>query len=232
MTVHVKIRNAAVYILQAVGEGFFDCYCLQNQKLDAYMSTENKTPFYRRLGDTFQQIFMATNVSEKANKRLYFFRKLRNFNTDVISVDCEKGGWVLILLLACFPCRAILINTEPLLLAAKQSPEVARSVQMIGVEDGVCDCVANSLIKNAPEFLGCRTEIGLLGGNSIEPWLMSPLLLGYGPGGSWLLLGLLVDSCSWVLGLVVAGCSWVLCLVVAGCSRVLGLVVVGCSWAW
>lgn len=33
---------------------------------------------------------------------------------------------VLILLLACFPCWALLINTQPLLLAVRQSPEVAR----------------------------------------------------------------------------------------------------------
>ncbi|CAB1316967.1 unnamed protein product [Coregonus sp. 'balchen'] len=33
---------------------------------------------------------------------------------------------VLILLLACFPCWALLINTEPILLAVRQSPEVAR----------------------------------------------------------------------------------------------------------
>uniref|UniRef100_A0AAY5KM85 Multidrug and toxin extrusion protein n=1 Tax=Esox lucius TaxID=8010 RepID=A0AAY5KM85_ESOLU len=35
---------------------------------------------------------------------------------------------LLIQLLACFPCWAILINTEPLLLAVRQSPELARSV--------------------------------------------------------------------------------------------------------
>uniref|UniRef100_A0A3Q4HZB2 Multidrug and toxin extrusion protein n=1 Tax=Neolamprologus brichardi TaxID=32507 RepID=A0A3Q4HZB2_NEOBR len=34
---------------------------------------------------------------------------------------------ILILLLACFPCWAILINTEPILLAVRQEPEVARS---------------------------------------------------------------------------------------------------------
>uniref|UniRef100_A0A3Q2DC82 Multidrug and toxin extrusion protein n=1 Tax=Cyprinodon variegatus TaxID=28743 RepID=A0A3Q2DC82_CYPVA len=34
---------------------------------------------------------------------------------------------ILILLLTCFPCWAILINTEPILLAVKQEPEVARS---------------------------------------------------------------------------------------------------------
>ncbi|XP_026233912.1 multidrug and toxin extrusion protein 1 [Anabas testudineus] len=37
---------------------------------------------------------------------------------------------VLILLLACFPCWAILINTEPILLAVRQEPEVARLAQM------------------------------------------------------------------------------------------------------
>ncbi|KAI3354142.1 hypothetical protein L3Q82_018692 [Scortum barcoo] len=37
---------------------------------------------------------------------------------------------ILILLLACFPCWAILINTEPILLAIKQDPEVARLSQM------------------------------------------------------------------------------------------------------
>uniref|UniRef100_A0A3B4UDC3 Solute carrier family 47 member 3 n=1 Tax=Seriola dumerili TaxID=41447 RepID=A0A3B4UDC3_SERDU len=34
---------------------------------------------------------------------------------------------ILILILACFPCWAILINTEPILLAVRQEPEVARS---------------------------------------------------------------------------------------------------------
>lgn len=33
---------------------------------------------------------------------------------------------VLILLLACFPCWALLINTQSILLAVRQSPEVAR----------------------------------------------------------------------------------------------------------
>ncbi|XP_030600531.1 multidrug and toxin extrusion protein 1-like isoform X1 [Archocentrus centrarchus] len=37
---------------------------------------------------------------------------------------------ILILLLACFPCWAILINTEPILLAIRQEPEVARLCQM------------------------------------------------------------------------------------------------------
>ncbi|CAJ1065207.1 multidrug and toxin extrusion protein 1 [Xyrichtys novacula] len=37
---------------------------------------------------------------------------------------------ILILLLACFPCWAILINTEPLLLAVRQEPAVARLSQL------------------------------------------------------------------------------------------------------
>ncbi|XP_034556939.1 multidrug and toxin extrusion protein 1 [Notolabrus celidotus] len=37
---------------------------------------------------------------------------------------------ILILLLACFPCWAVLINTEPLLLAVKQDPAVARLSQL------------------------------------------------------------------------------------------------------
>uniref|UniRef100_A0AAQ5XJF8 Solute carrier family 47 member 3 n=1 Tax=Amphiprion ocellaris TaxID=80972 RepID=A0AAQ5XJF8_AMPOC len=37
---------------------------------------------------------------------------------------------ILILLLACFPCWAILINTEPILLAVRQEPDVARMSQM------------------------------------------------------------------------------------------------------
>uniref|UniRef100_A0A3B4F750 Multidrug and toxin extrusion protein n=1 Tax=Pundamilia nyererei TaxID=303518 RepID=A0A3B4F750_9CICH len=44
-------------------------------------------------------------------------------NLKRVGVILQRG--VLILLLACFPCWAILINTEPLLLAVKQSPEVA-----------------------------------------------------------------------------------------------------------
>ncbi|XP_049455176.1 multidrug and toxin extrusion protein 1-like [Epinephelus fuscoguttatus] len=49
-------------------------------------------------------------------------------NLKRVGVILQRG--VLILLLACFPCWAILINTEPLLLAVKQSPEVARLSQL------------------------------------------------------------------------------------------------------
>uniref|UniRef100_A0A3B5Q5A6 Multidrug and toxin extrusion protein n=1 Tax=Xiphophorus maculatus TaxID=8083 RepID=A0A3B5Q5A6_XIPMA len=47
-------------------------------------------------------------------------------NLKRVGVILQRG--VLILLLACFPCWAVLINTEPLLLAVKQSPQVARSL--------------------------------------------------------------------------------------------------------
>uniref|UniRef100_A0A3Q2C6J3 Multidrug and toxin extrusion protein n=1 Tax=Cyprinodon variegatus TaxID=28743 RepID=A0A3Q2C6J3_CYPVA len=49
-------------------------------------------------------------------------------NLKRVGVILQRG--VLILLLACFPCWAVLINTEPLLLAVKQSPEVARLSQL------------------------------------------------------------------------------------------------------
>lgn len=45
-------------------------------------------------------------------------------NLKRVGVILQRG--VLILLLACFPCWALLINTQPILLAVRQSPEVAR----------------------------------------------------------------------------------------------------------
>ncbi|XP_054897703.1 multidrug and toxin extrusion protein 1-like [Poeciliopsis prolifica] len=49
-------------------------------------------------------------------------------NLKRVGVILQRG--VLILLLACFPCWAVLINTEPLLLAVKQSPEIASLSQL------------------------------------------------------------------------------------------------------
>uniref|UniRef100_A0A665XBT7 Solute carrier family 47 member 3 n=1 Tax=Echeneis naucrates TaxID=173247 RepID=A0A665XBT7_ECHNA len=46
-------------------------------------------------------------------------------NLKRVGMILQKG--VLILLLACFPCWAVLINTQPILLAVRQSSEVARS---------------------------------------------------------------------------------------------------------
>ncbi|XP_041804898.1 multidrug and toxin extrusion protein 1 [Chelmon rostratus] len=48
-------------------------------------------------------------------------------NLKRVGVILQRG--ILILLLACFPCWAILINTEPILLAVKQNPEIARLSQ-------------------------------------------------------------------------------------------------------
>ncbi|KAM9314778.1 multidrug and toxin extrusion protein 1-like [Pholidichthys leucotaenia] len=49
-------------------------------------------------------------------------------NLKRVGVILQRG--FLILLLACFPCWAVLINTEPLLLAFRQSPEVASLAQL------------------------------------------------------------------------------------------------------
>ncbi|XP_026159421.1 multidrug and toxin extrusion protein 1-like isoform X2 [Mastacembelus armatus] len=49
-------------------------------------------------------------------------------NLKRVGVILQRG--ILILLLACFPCWAVLINTEPLLLAVKLSPEVASLSQL------------------------------------------------------------------------------------------------------
>ncbi|XP_041789745.1 multidrug and toxin extrusion protein 1-like [Chelmon rostratus] len=49
-------------------------------------------------------------------------------NMKRVGVILQRG--ILILLLACFPCWAVLINTEPLLLAVRQSPEVASLSQL------------------------------------------------------------------------------------------------------
>ncbi|XP_071754215.1 multidrug and toxin extrusion protein 1 [Centroberyx gerrardi] len=49
-------------------------------------------------------------------------------NLKRVGVILQRG--VLILLLSCFPCWAVLINTQPILLAVRQSPEVARLSQL------------------------------------------------------------------------------------------------------
>ncbi|KAM9314780.1 multidrug and toxin extrusion protein 1-like [Pholidichthys leucotaenia] len=49
-------------------------------------------------------------------------------NLKRVGVLLQRG--ILILLLACFPCWAVLVNTEPLLLAVRQSPEVASLSQL------------------------------------------------------------------------------------------------------
>uniref|UniRef100_A0A3P8U5R5 Multidrug and toxin extrusion protein n=1 Tax=Amphiprion percula TaxID=161767 RepID=A0A3P8U5R5_AMPPE len=49
-------------------------------------------------------------------------------NLKHVGVIAQRG--VLILLLACFPCWALLINTQPILLAIRQSTEVARVSQL------------------------------------------------------------------------------------------------------
>ncbi|XP_061595261.1 multidrug and toxin extrusion protein 1-like [Cololabis saira] len=45
-----------------------------------------------------------------------------------VGVILQRGVWIL--LLACFPCWAVLINTQPILLAVRQSRDVARLAQL------------------------------------------------------------------------------------------------------
>uniref|UniRef100_A0AAR2J1I0 Multidrug and toxin extrusion protein n=1 Tax=Pygocentrus nattereri TaxID=42514 RepID=A0AAR2J1I0_PYGNA len=49
-------------------------------------------------------------------------------NLKRVGVILQRG--ILILLLSCFPCWAVLINTEPILLAVRQSPRVASLSQL------------------------------------------------------------------------------------------------------
>lgn len=59
------------------------------------------------------------------NKKILWFQTFGSNNLLGVGVVLQRA--ILILLLACFPCWAILINTEPILLAVKQEPAVARS---------------------------------------------------------------------------------------------------------
>uniref|UniRef100_A0A8C9YN11 Multidrug and toxin extrusion protein n=1 Tax=Sander lucioperca TaxID=283035 RepID=A0A8C9YN11_SANLU len=125
-------------------------------------------------------------------------------NLKRVGVILQRG--VLILLLACFPCWAILINTEPLLLAVKQSPEVARSLyvkifmpslpaafmyQLQGrylqnqgiiwpqVVTGVIANILNAIINYV--FLYCL-DLGVAGSaaaNAISQYLLAIILFAY-----------------------------------------------------
>uniref|UniRef100_A0A3Q3GW86 Multidrug and toxin extrusion protein n=1 Tax=Kryptolebias marmoratus TaxID=37003 RepID=A0A3Q3GW86_KRYMA len=121
-------------------------------------------------------------------------------NLKRVGVILQRG--ILILLLACFPCWAVLINTEPLLLAAKQSPEVARSAshsassaafmyQLQGrylqnqgiiwpqVITGVIGNVFNAIINYV--FLFCL-DLGVAGSaaaNAISQYLLAVVLFVY-----------------------------------------------------
>lgn len=59
------------------------------------------------------------------NKKILWFQIFGSNNLLGVGVVLQRA--ILILLLACFPCWAIHINTEPILLAVKQEPAVARS---------------------------------------------------------------------------------------------------------
>uniref|UniRef100_A0A665UDN1 Multidrug and toxin extrusion protein n=1 Tax=Echeneis naucrates TaxID=173247 RepID=A0A665UDN1_ECHNA len=99
-------------------------------------------------------------------------------NLKRVGVILQRG--ILILLLACFPCWAVLINTEPLLLAVRQSPEVARSgIMWPQVITGAAGNVVNVIINYI--FL-YPLEWGVAGSaaaNAISQYLLALFLYVY-----------------------------------------------------
>lgn len=86
------------------------------------------------LSDLFSCVTFALFL---AHKQVFFYFPVFSFfsltpflqtygsgNLKHVGVILQRG--IFILLLACFPCWAVLINTQPILLAVKQSTEVAR----------------------------------------------------------------------------------------------------------
>uniref|UniRef100_A0A8C6K946 Multidrug and toxin extrusion protein n=1 Tax=Nothobranchius furzeri TaxID=105023 RepID=A0A8C6K946_NOTFU len=124
-------------------------------------------------------------------------------NLKRVGVILQRG--VLILLLACFPCWAVLVNTEPLLLAVKQNPEVARLSQMyvnifmpalplhVGVKFTCClqgiiwpqvitGAIGNALNAVINYFFLYHLELGIVGSaaaNAISQYLLAVVLFVY-----------------------------------------------------
>lgn len=72
-------------------------------------------------------------------------------NLKRVGVILQRG--VLILLMACFPCWAVLINTEPLLLAVQQSPEIARSFGIPSPKQHNSDTAACWILENQKNII-------------------------------------------------------------------------------
>ncbi|XP_041053266.1 multidrug and toxin extrusion protein 1-like isoform X4 [Carcharodon carcharias] len=66
--------------------------------------------------------------SADAARPAEFFQTFGSKNLKRIGVILQRG--ILILMIACFPCWALFINTEHILLALHQSPEVAKLTQL------------------------------------------------------------------------------------------------------
>uniref|UniRef100_A0A8C6K5I5 Multidrug and toxin extrusion protein n=1 Tax=Nothobranchius furzeri TaxID=105023 RepID=A0A8C6K5I5_NOTFU len=114
-------------------------------------------------------------------------------NLKRVGVILQRG--VLILLLACFPCWAVLVNTEPLLLAVKQNPEVARSAAFMYQLQGrylqnqgiiwpqvITGAIGNALNAVINYFFLYHLELGIVGSaaaNAISQYLLAVVLFVY-----------------------------------------------------
>lgn len=73
--------------------------------------------------------FFELILTRVLRRKTLWFQTFGSGNLLRVGVILQRS--IFILLLACFPCWAILINTELLLLLVRQEPEVARSVHIL-----------------------------------------------------------------------------------------------------
>uniref|UniRef100_A0A8C2I4Y2 Multidrug and toxin extrusion protein n=1 Tax=Cyprinus carpio TaxID=7962 RepID=A0A8C2I4Y2_CYPCA len=108
-------------------------------------------------------------------------------NLKRVGVILQRG--ILILLLACFPCWALLINTEPILLAVRQSPSVAAFLyQLQGlylqnqgiiwpqIITGVAGNVLNALINYIFLYVLDLGVAGSAAANAISQYFLAVIL--------------------------------------------------------
>lgn len=77
----------------------------------------------------FLYIFFELILTRVLRRKTLWFQTFGSGNLLRVGVILQRS--IFILLLACFPCWAILLNTELLLLLVRQEPEVARSVHIL-----------------------------------------------------------------------------------------------------
>uniref|UniRef100_A0A3Q1H8W8 Multidrug and toxin extrusion protein n=1 Tax=Acanthochromis polyacanthus TaxID=80966 RepID=A0A3Q1H8W8_9TELE len=107
-------------------------------------------------------------------------------NLKHVGVIAQRG--VLILLLACFPCWALLINTQPILLAIRQSTEVARLSQLyVKIFMPALCCVFSHLTHSDSQGIMWPQVISVPGtdyggsaaANAISQYCLTLFLFGY-----------------------------------------------------